>query len=134
VWRSPVRPPVFPNPALLADQEIADGQHVNAAGAERFPENNPNPWHNLLTTDLRFDRPIKLGRLREGMEIVPFVNFFNLFNHAPAGLYGGLTGRFGALNFDYAAAPAGQKASDLDAQRHRITGTRRVEIGVRFNF
>ncbi len=98
------------------------------------PENNPNPWHNLLTTDLRFDRPIKLGRLREGMEVVPFVNFYNLFNHAPAGLYGGLTGRFGALNFDYAAAPAGQKASDLDAQRHRITGTRRVEIGVRFNF
>jgi hypothetical protein len=98
------------------------------------PENNPNPWHNLLVTDLRFDRPVNLGKLREGMQLVPFVDFFNLFNHSPAGLYGGLTGRFGALNFDYAAAGPGLKASDLDAQRHRINATRKVQIGVRFDF
>lgn len=98
------------------------------------PENGPNPWHNLLVTDLRFDRPIKLARLREGMQINPFVDFFNLFNHAPAGLYGNLRARFGDLNFDYANAPAGQKASDLDGQRHRINTTRRIQIGVRFDF
>lgn len=103
-----------------------------------IPENAPNPWHNLFVTDLRFDRPIQVKRLREGAQIIPFVDFINLFNHAPAGLYGqnrvGLAARFGAFNFDCAAAPPGQKASDLDAQRHRIIGTRKVQIGVGFDF
>ncbi len=98
------------------------------------PEGNPNPWYNLFTTDLRFSRPVSLGRLREGMQVNPFVDFINLFNHAPAGLYGGLLGRFGSLNFDYAAAPAGAQASDLDAQRHRNASTRRIQIGIRFDF
>jgi|YelNatPaOPRAMG01_1025707.scaffolds.fasta_scaffold11200_1 hypothetical protein len=98
------------------------------------PENNPWPWHNLFTTDVRLDRPIKLTRLREGMEIVPFADFYNLFNHAPANIYGGLTARFGALNYDYAAAPEGQKASDLDYARGRLNRTRQVLFGLRFNF
>jgi len=100
-----------------------------------IPENSPNPWHNLLVTDVRLGRPIAWRRLREGVRITPFVDFINLFNHAPPGLYGigptGLQGRFGALNFDYAAAPPGQKAGDLDAQRHRIIATRKVQVGVR---
>ncbi len=98
------------------------------------PTGNPNPWHNLLTTDLRLDRPIKLAKWREGLEVIPTLDIYNLFNHAPAALYGGLGGRFGSLNFDYAAAAAGQKASDLDASRHRLNDTRRLMIGVRVNF
>ncbi len=97
------------------------------------PENNPDPWHNLFVTNLRLDRPIK-PRFREGLMIIPFADFINLFNHAPAGLYGGLAGRFGALNFDYANAAAGSRASDLDLQRHRMTDTRKIQIGVRVDF
>jgi hypothetical protein len=98
------------------------------------PENNPTPWHNLFTCDLRFMRPISLARLREGMRIVPSVDFLNLFNHAPRGLYGGLTKTFGNLNYDYANAPAGLQASDLDYRVGRLNNTRRVQIGLRFDF
>ena len=68
------------------------------------------------------------------MEFTPFVDFYNLFNHSPAGGYGGLGTTFGTLNFDYAAAPAGQKLSDLTASRGRINATRKVMIGLRFTF
>lgn len=98
------------------------------------PESNPNPWHNILTTDLRIDRPISLARVREGVSIHPFLDIFNLFNHAPAGNYGGLTGRFGALNYDYANAPAGSKASDLDITRGRRNELRKLQFGFRFSF
>jgi hypothetical protein len=98
------------------------------------PTNNPNPWHNVFTTDLRIDRPINLGKIREGVSINPFLDVFNLFNHAPAGTYGGLTGRFGALNYDYATAPAGYSASDLDVSRGRRNATRHVQFGFRFAF
>lgn len=102
------------------------------------PEGNPWPFHNFLVTDLRFDRPIGLGRLREGMSITPFVDFLNLFNHMPADVYSGLGATFGSLNFNYATE--GDRAA-LDARRHRIGGTsptaastRKVQIGVRFDF
>lgn len=102
------------------------------------PENNPYPFHNLFVANLRFDRRLKLNRWREAVEIVPFVDFFNLFNHAPAGIYpqpaAGLANRFGALNFDYAKAPAGLQQSDLTAARGRLNDTRRVMIGVRVRF
>jgi hypothetical protein len=98
------------------------------------PENNPNPWHNLFTTDVRLDRPIKLGRLREGLEASPFLDVYNLFNHAPCGVYSGLGGTFGALNFDYAAAGAGQGYSALTSNRGRINSTRRLMFGVRVTF
>jgi hypothetical protein len=98
------------------------------------PENNPWPWYNVFTTALRLDRPIKLNRLREGMEIVPFADFYNLFNHAPVNIYGGLTGRFGALNYDYANAPEGLRESDLNYSRGRVSNTRQVLFGLRFNF
>ncbi len=97
------------------------------------PANAPNPWHELFTTDLRFDRPIKFGH--DGrFRATPFMDIFNLFNHAPSGLYGGLTARFGALNFDYAAAAPGSQASDLTFARGRITGTRQLQFGARFDF
>jgi hypothetical protein len=103
------------------------------------PVNNPNPWHNLFTTDLRLERPIPLGRWRERLRVSPHADFINLFNHAPSDVYpvgaGALLGgRFGSLNFDYAHAPAGQQASDLTLQRGRLNPTRKVEIGVRVDF
>ncbi len=99
-----------------------------------IPENNPNPFHNVLVTDIRLDRPIKLNRIKEGMVVLPFLDIFNLFNHAPVGQYGGLGGRFGALNYNYAGAPAGSQASDLAFQTHRLGSTRRFQIGVRMDF
>lgn len=98
------------------------------------PLTNPNPWHNRLTTDLRFDRPISLGKLREGMSLHPFLDVFNLFNHAPAGLYNGLATTFGSLNFDYAKGPAGSNASDLNISRGRLDSGRRLQFGFRFVF
>jgi hypothetical protein len=101
-----------------------------------IPGNAPNPWHNLFTTDLRIDRPIKF--FKEGWRLVPYADIINLFNHNPSDIYGGLGGRFGSYNFDYAAAPAGQQASDLNASRHRINpglaGNRLVQVGIRFDF
>jgi hypothetical protein len=98
------------------------------------PVNNPWPWHNRFTTDLRIDRPISLAKLREGMQIRPFLDFFNIFNHAPVGTYGGLTGVFGALNYNYATAPAGSNATDLDVKRGRLNEGRRIQFGFRFDF
>lgn len=49
-------------------------------------------------------------------------------------IYGGLTGRFGALNYDYANAPEGLKESDLNYSRGRLNNTRQVLFGLRFNF
>jgi hypothetical protein len=98
------------------------------------PTGNPNPWHNLFTTDLRFDRPVNLGRFREGMTFTPYVDFYNLFNHAPAGIYGGLGATFGSLNYNYATAGPGNGPSDLDISRGRIVPTRKVMIGLRFQF
>jgi hypothetical protein len=67
------------------------------------------------------------------------VDFINLFNHAPPDVYplgapGLLAARFGSLNFDYANAPAGLQASDLNAQRSRLNPTRKIQIGVRVVF
>jgi hypothetical protein len=114
---------------------------LHALGAEvpvipLAPLNNPNPWHNLLTTDLRLDHPI---RLHERVRASPFVDFINLFNHAPPDVYplgspGLLAARFGSLNFDYANAPAGRKASDLDTMRSRLNPTRTIQVGVRVAF
>jgi hypothetical protein len=99
------------------------------------PEGNPWPWHNLFTTDLSFTRPTKLSKLREGLTIIPFVDFYNLFNHSPAGPYSGLAATYGNLNFDYAkGAASGQGPSDLDITRGRQNTTRRVMVGVKVNF
>src|SRR5262249_47136270 len=95
------------------------------------PETNPYPFHNLLVTDLRLDRPVTLPWLSDRLRISPFVDFFNLFNHAAAGLYSGLGAVFGALNFDYANAPAGRQVSDLNSQRGRWGDTRKIQVGVR---
>lgn len=97
------------------------------------PSTNPNPWHNSFSTDLRVDRPIKF-KFREGLQITPFFDAYNLFNRAPAGVYGGQGTTFGSLNYDYARGPAGANATDLDVRRGRIAGTRRVQFGFRFAF
>jgi carboxypeptidase family protein/TonB-dependent receptor-like protein len=102
-----------------------------------IPANAPNPWHNLFTTDLRFDRPIKFHG--ERFRATPFMDVINLFNHAPSGNYRSdlvnlLAARFGALNFDYVNASAGSQVSDLTFQRGRNTGTRQLQFGVRFDF
>jgi hypothetical protein len=95
------------------------------------PLTNPNPWHNVFNTDLSLERPVRLERFQFG----PCVQVFNLFNHAPAGLYSGLGGTFGALNFDYTKAVPGQRASDLNSNaRGRNTSTRALRVGVRLQF
>ncbi len=98
-----------------------------------IPAGNPNPWHNLFTTDLRIARAINLPG-KEGLRIEPFIDIFNLFNHAPVGVYSSLSGRFGALNFDYAKADEGERASDLDITRGRINPTRHWQFGFRVTF
>ncbi len=95
------------------------------------PSNMPNPFHDIFTTDLRIDRPIAF---RERTRITPFADIINLFNHAPSATYGGLGGKFGALNYDYSTAPQGQQASDLTSQRGRLSGTRLVQVGIRVDF
>jgi hypothetical protein len=98
------------------------------------PTSNPNPWHNLFTTDVRFDRPILLGKLREGMAITPFFDVFNLFNHNPRAIYGGLVATFGSLNYDY-SKPGNQSASALDLRQGRLAAqNRRLQFGFRFTF
>ena len=109
-------------------------------GIPLVPLNNPNPWHNFFVTDLRLDRPIRLARVREGLEFVPFLDLYNLFNHAPSGLYGiatsdtGLDGTFGCLNYDYSKADPGSQASDLNQARGRLGSTRKIQVGFRVNF
>jgi len=98
------------------------------------PTTNPWPWHNLFTANVRFDRPIRLGKLREGLSVTPYADFYNLFNHAPSNPYSGLGLTYGSLNFDYSKAGAGQGPSDLDVTRGRNATTRRVMIGVRVDF
>lgn len=96
-----------------------------------IPAGNPNPWHNLFTTDLRVTRPVVL---KEHWRISPFADIINLFNHAPMGTYGGLGSTFGSLNFNYANAAAGQHVPDLANRQGRLNGLRQVQVGVRLDF
>jgi hypothetical protein len=132
---------ITPSGQALVDAGLFTEDQLKRLGAvtqsiPAIPGNAPNPWHNLFTTDLRIDRPIKF--FKEGWRLTPYADIINLFNHNPSDIYGGLGGRFGAYNFDYAAAPAGQQASDLNASRHRINsglaGNRLVQVGIRFDF
>jgi hypothetical protein len=125
---------------------LVDGGLFTEAQAKRLgavipsiplvPESNPYTWHNLFTTDLRLDRPIRFERHGRDIRVSPFVDFINLFNHAPVGPYGGalLGASFGALNFDYAKAPSGFQESDLNLQRGRLNPTRKIQVGVRMEF
>ncbi|MGI8741206.1 MAG: TonB-dependent receptor domain-containing protein [Bryobacteraceae bacterium] len=90
----------------------------------------PNPFHSSFTTDARFDRPIKLRG--ERINITPFVDFFNLFNHAPRNGYGNLNATFGSFNFDY--TQPGQTGADLALQQGRLSGTRQIQFGIRADF
>lgn len=93
------------------------------------PEANPWPYNNLFTTDLRVDRPIRLGRLREGLEVTPALDVYNLFNHAPAGAYAGLGNTFGSWNYAYGAP--GATFSDLNITRGRLSPTGQAQYAVR---
>ncbi len=64
------------------------------------------------------------------MKLLPFVDFYNLFNHSPSGFYGGLAGTFGKYNFDYTKSPD-EDLSRLTSSRGRLNATRKVMIGVR---
>ena len=65
---------------------------------------------------------------------MPFADIMNLFNHAPTATYGGLGQTFGSLNFDYTAADAGSKPSDLAFRQGRLNDLRQIQVGVRFDF
>jgi hypothetical protein len=100
------------------------------------PETNPWPFHNILKADLRFSRPVSLSRFREGMRIIPSVDFYNLFNHAPVAAYPNASGTllantFGSLNYDYVK---NNEVGDLFAACGRLGETRKVMIGLRFEF
>lgn len=96
------------------------------------PTTNPWPFENFFNMDLGISRPIKLNRIREGFNVEPWIQFFNVFNFNTLGYgYSGLGTAFGALNYSYTTQ------SDLDAlklQRGRQNGTRLFQIGVRVNF
>ncbi|MBI3471185.1 MAG: TonB-dependent receptor [Candidatus Solibacter usitatus] len=121
--------------ALVAAGLFSEAQLARLGAVVRpipmIPTGNPYPFLNQFFTDLRIDRPIKI---REGWVLTPFAEVFNLFNHAPVRTYGGLTNRFGALNFDYSKAGPGEKSSDLDLARGRQYDTRKVQVGFAFRF
>jgi hypothetical protein len=95
------------------------------------PTGNPNPWHNIFTTDLRITRPVTI---KEKWKISPFADVINLFNHAPMAEYSGLGTTFGSLNFNYTANTPGQGPSDLAFRQGRVSSTRQVQVGVRLDF
>ena len=115
---------LFTQAQLVKLGAVTQAIPVIAAGA-------PNPWHSLFTTNLRVTRPISI---KERWRVSPFADIINLFNHAPANLYGGLTGVFGSLNYDYLNAPSGRQVSDLTNRRGRNADTRLVQVGVRLDF
>jgi hypothetical protein len=95
------------------------------------PAGNPNPWHNLFTTDMRVTRPVVI---KEHWKISPFADIINLFNHAPMATYGGLGATFGSLNFNYVNAAPGQRVPDLANSKGRLNGLRQVQVGLRLDF
>ncbi|HZS06441.1 MAG TPA: hypothetical protein VFD58_16500 [Blastocatellia bacterium] len=93
------------------------------------PESNPWPFENFFNLDLRISRPIKVT---ERFEFEPSVDIFNVFNNNSLGLYGGLAGNFGDLNFDY-SDPADK--ADLNKNiRLRQKNTRLLQFGLRITF
>jgi hypothetical protein len=94
------------------------------------PTTNPWPFQNFFNMDLGLSRPVKLTKIREGMDVEPWIQFFNVFNNNSLNSYGGLGTTFGTLNYAY-------QPSDivtLAQQRGRQNGTRLFQIGVRVNF
>lgn len=106
------------------------------------PTSNPWPYQNFFNMDLGLSRPISLARVREGFEVEPWIQFFNVFNYNSLGSYGGSTNsavsglnpnQFGSLNYNY--QPSDYAAlGPLSLQRGRQNGTRLFQIGVRVNF
>lgn len=97
------------------------------------PEGNPWPFENLINLDLRITRPIKLA---ERVRFEPSVDVFNVFNHTGLNSYGGLSGNFGALNYDYRADPQGRGGIPQlsRAVRGRQISTRLLQLGLRVTF
>ena len=93
------------------------------------PTTNPWPFDNFFNLDMTLSRPIKLSKLREGLEIEPIVQAFNLFNNNGLNPYNypnvdlstGLDALFGSLNYDYRSAKnnavlPGNTAADSSCQ------------------
>jgi len=93
------------------------------------PDSNPNPFQNRFTADYRLSRPVKI--YKENWVLEPSLSIFNVFNNAPKGVYAGLDGTFGSLNFPYTTAS--DKAA-LDEVRGLVFRRRQVQFGIRFTF
>lgn len=117
------------------------------------PVTNPWPFQNFFNLDVGVSRPVKLSRVREGMSVEPWIQFFNVLNYNTLGAYGSalsvagfpggnaLDTTFGSLNFDYlnpanqaSCTATGNCIQDLRQFRQRQNSTRLFQIGVRFNF
>jgi hypothetical protein len=100
------------------------------------PLSNPDPFQNRFTADYRLSRPIRIWK--ETWSLEPSISFFNVFNNAAKGTYGGLDGTCGSLNFDYASEPANDPEACNFAALNRIRGLtaarRQLQFGIRFSF
>ncbi|PYS86590.1 MAG: hypothetical protein DMF62_15370 [Acidobacteria bacterium] len=94
------------------------------------PLSNPNPFETRFNADMKLSRPIRFGS-NERFEIEPSWSVFNVFNNNAYGTYGGLTGGFGSLNYDYSST--GDRA-DLAESRGLIFRRRQMQFGIRFTF
>jgi hypothetical protein len=99
-----------------------------------IPASNPHPFNNAFVTNLRVHKVFNWPRGDGAVRFGPYVDVINLFNYAPRAPYSGLSGLFGSLNFDYAQAPSGLQLSDLSARVGRISSTRQLQVGARFDF
>ena len=93
------------------------------------PENNPWPFTDRFSADIRVTRPISI---KERLKLEPYLEVFNLFNNTPKGTYSGLNHRvFGNLNFPYSTADIG----DLNSQvRGLLQNPRQFQFGFRATF
>jgi len=133
----------------LVDAGIFSTAQMVALGATLpfiplVPSSNPDPFENYFRADYRLSRPIRMWK--ESWVLEPSISFFNVFNNAPKGQYSGLAipnagsttvTNFGALNYNYEANAAADKAAGRDLIRD-VRGLqearRQLQFGIRFTF
>ncbi|MGH9946962.1 MAG: carboxypeptidase regulatory-like domain-containing protein [Pyrinomonadaceae bacterium] len=125
---------VTPHGQRLIDAGLFTEAQLRAIGAVTptialVPESNPNPFESRFNADFRLSRPTRLGSERFVLE--PSFSVFNVFNNNAVGTYGGLTGAFGSLNFNYATAG---DVADLREARGLLFRRRQLQFGIRFTF
>jgi hypothetical protein len=123
-----------PHGQRLVNAGIFSEAQMRALGAviqpiPLVPESNPNPFNNLFTADYRISRPIKI--YKENWILEPNFSVFNVFNNAPKGVYSGLDGTFGSLNYLY-STPSDR--AQLDQVRDLLVKRRQLQFGIRFTF